>query len=155
MNCIMNSRTESLRRVLLLGIMVALQCCTLAAWGQINKSQSYSNYDECFKERLKVLKGDGSKNETAVAVIREYCKDKYSKEVVAPLEKASSQETCSVIWQVQHFVVGKPINLDLYNKIAITHTLIEAYFAKSVDFKVIESVLTGQSDIIKKMCPSN
>jgi hypothetical protein len=33
--------------------------------------------------------------------------------------------------------------------------VIEAYFAKSVDFKVIESVLTGQSDTIKKMCPSN
>jgi hypothetical protein len=51
--------------------------------------------------------------------------------------------------------VGKPINQDLYNKIGITHTLITAHFAKSVDFKVIESVLTGQSDIIKKMCPSN
>lgn len=135
-----------------------LTCClcmaafTPGAWGQINKSASYSNYDECFKERFKSLKGDGSRNETAMAVIREYCKDKYSKEVA--VEK-SSQDTCSVIWQDQHFVVGKPINQDLYNKIGITHTLITAHFAKSVDTKAIETILTEQSDVIKKMCPTN
>ena len=123
-----------------------------SAWAQINKSSSYSNYDECFKERFKSLKGDGSKNETAMAVIREYCKDKYSKEVA--VEK-SSQDNCSVIWQDQHFVLGKPINQDLFNKIGITHTLITAHFPKSVDTKTIETILTEQSDIIKKMCPSN
>jgi hypothetical protein len=138
-----------------LSFILSLSACVLSpsAFGQINKMQSYSNYDECFKERFKSLKGDGSKNETAMAVIREYCKDKFSKEV-APTEK-TPQDTCSVIWQDQHFVVGKPINQDLYNKILITHTLIEAYFAKSVDFKIIETVLTDQSDLIKKMCPAN
>ena len=98
------------------------------------------------------MKGDGSKNETAMAVIREYCKDKYSKDVA--VEK-SSQDTCSVIWQDQHFVVGKPINQDLYNKIGITHTLITAQFAKRVDTNAIETILTEQSDVIKKMCPTN
>jgi hypothetical protein len=138
-------------RIALVSALVLIATPSLL-WGQINKMSSYSNYDECFKERFKSLKGDGSKNETAMAVIREYCKDKFSKETV--VEK-TPQESCSVIWQDQHFVLGKPINLDLYNKIGITHTLITAHFPKSVDTKTIESVLTEQSDQIKKMCPAN